>query len=69
MKYTQEQLEAMSSGAHMANATHKWAGSLTVHSYVITDNPYDRKSRKKQHVTWHNAFYESRKNSNYKRLI
>ena len=24
----------------------------------ITDNPYDRMSRKKEHIAWHNAFFD-----------
>ena len=59
---------AVMMGAQSANMKKRWFG-ISVHSCVITDNPYDRKHHKKQHVAWHNAFYETRKNSDYNRLL
>jgi len=55
-------------GAQSANAKKRWL-SMNVHTHAITDNPYDRKRRKKEHVAWHNAFYETRKRGAYKRLL
>jgi hypothetical protein len=51
-----------------ANEKKNWFG-IRVSKHVITDNTYDRVSHKKEHVAWHNAFYETRKMSRYKRLM
>ena len=53
-----ERAIARGTAAALSHYQRRWFSNL---KYTITTNPYDRRGRKKEHVAWHNAFYNQRK--------
>ena len=61
MKSNYQKPTATEKGTEAAKKKRILFKSMEVFSYKITDNPYDRRNRRKEHVEWHNAFYQARK--------
>lgn len=57
----QDVIDRAISMANTRNGSRFWSKvDWFIAQYTINDNPYDHKTRKKEHVLWHNEFRKER---------